>query len=258
MSLWPAIACAIIAAIAFSLGGYLLGLRREQAERVKLRAELKLALAGRSQLEQQLRTSSQSLAQLKNQLGVAQSTDPNGAPLRDHIDNSIRSVLEPVLKRDLQSRELHDAINGLLRPMVEREKLGIELTRLDGNFSGRAGLSQLLTTIAKRAGFSTVLITDNSGLPVAQNDGPQSVDMLVANVGLLLGLTERIISNGAPAPLAVVLRDSDNGLSVHRFFRVEDRRYVLTAITSGSFMSPDVLDPTLARIERVMTDRSQS
>lgn len=221
---WLAVGWAVLALFAFGLGGYLTGLRRGRIERGNLRIELKRTAIRLAQLDQQVRDSSQSFDRLK--------------------------------AHDLQSRELKEALDGLLRPMVERERLGFELTRLDGNFSGRTGLSRLLTAIAQRAGFASVLITDNNGLPLAQNDGAPSADMLTASVGLLLGLVERIRSNGAPAPIAVVLRDSDNGVAVHRFFRVDERQYVLTAVASGSFLSPDVLDPTLARIERLMSDRS--
>jgi hypothetical protein len=177
-------------------------------------------------------------------------------PLKNQIDESIKRLLEPMLEHDLQTRELRDAVNGLLRPMVERERLGLELTRLDANLSGRSGLSQLLSTMAKRAGFSTVLVTDNSGLPLAESDGAKDVDVLGASIGLLLNLIDRIACNGAPAPQAVVLRDSDNRIALHRVFKVDGQRYVLTAITSGNFLPPDVLDPALTRIEQVLANHA--
>jgi hypothetical protein len=179
-----------------------------------------------------------------------------GESLKDLIDSSIKNLLQPLLARDLQARELRDAVNGLLGPIVERERLGLELARLDPSLSGRGGLGELLNTLAKRAGFSTVLITDNNGLPMGQSDGAKEVERQCATLGLLLNMVDRIGGGGAPAPLAVMLRDTENQVALHRLFKVEGQRYVLSAVASGGLLTPDILDPTIARIERVLTKRT--
>jgi hypothetical protein len=253
MNLGIVVIVALVAAISFLASGYLIGLQRGKAARDRIRAELAHLGREKEPLAQQLQEAQVLLNQRSVQLAALQQGGRDDEPLRSQIDKSITRLLEPLLEHDLQTRELRDAVNGLLRPMVERERLGLELTRLDANLSGRSGLSQLLSTMAKRAGFSTVLVTDNSGLPLAESEGAKEVDVLGASIGLLLNLIDRIATNGGAAPLAVVLRDNDNRIALHRFFKVDGQRYVLTAVTSGNFLPPDVLDPALTRIEQVLT-----
>lgn len=253
MNLGIVVIVALVAATSFLSAGYLLGLQRGKAVRDGMRVELAHLDREKEPRERQLHEAQLLLNQSAVQMAELQQGGRDDEPLKNQIDQSIRRLLEPLLEHDLQTRELRDAVNGLLRPMVERERLGLELTRLDANLSGRSGLSQLLSTMAKRAGFSTVLVTDNSGLPLAESDGSKDVDVLCASNGLLLNLIDRIASNGGPAPLAVVLKDNDNRIALHRIFKVDGQRYVLTAITSGNFLPPDVLDPALTRIEQVLT-----
>ncbi len=248
MSHWLANSC-------FLILGYFFGVRRGRNARDALRKDLLRLKEERSQCAQQLYDTQVLLKKTQEQLAARPSMVPGAQPLKNQIDSALKSLLQPLLARDMEARELRAAVNGLLAPMVERERLGLEMTRLDDNVVGREGLSQLLSTMANRAGFSTVLVTDDNGLPMGQNDGAQQVDMLCASLGLMLNMVDRIATNGGAAPLAVVLRDSDNRISLHRLFKVDGQRYVITAITSGSFLPPDVLDPALARIERVLTTK---
>ena len=256
-----AIVGAVIAALPVVIAGYLLGIRRGAAAREALRrdwveSQTTLAACQRELLQ------SQNLLQHANEQLAARPAVAGGTEvmkerlLKDQIDSSLTHLLQPLLSRDLQTRELRDAVNDLLGPIVERERLGLELARLDPGLNGRGGLSHLLSNMATRAGFSTVLVTDNNGLPMGQSDGAKRVEMLCATLGMILNMVDRIANSGGSNPLAVVLRDADNQVAIHRLFKVEGQRYVLTAIASGSFLSSDVLDPTLPRIERVLTNRS--
>jgi hypothetical protein len=252
MNIAIAVLGALLASVPLLAAGYLLGVRRGIAARDAVRSELARSNDERNTQAQEVRRYQELLAQAERQLAVRPMAQPNSEPLKEQIDTSIKTLLQPLLTRDSQARELRDAVSGLLAPMVERERLGIELSRLDPALSGRGNLSQLLSAIATRAGFSTVLVSDNNGLPMGESDGAKQIDMLCATLGLLLNMVDRISSSGGSAPLAVVLRDADNQVALHRLFKVEGLRYVLTAISSGSFLSPDTLDPTLARIERVL------
>jgi hypothetical protein len=259
-----AIIGAVIAALPVVIAGYLLGIRRGAAAREALRrdwveSQTTLAACRRELLQ------SQNLLQHANEQLAARPAVAGGTEMvkerllkdqKDQIDSSLTNLLKPLLSRDLQTRELRDAVNDLLGPIVERERLGLELARLDPGLNGQGGLSHLLSNMAMRAGFSTVLVTDNNGLPMGQSDGAKRVEMLCATLGMILNMVDRIANSGGSNPLAVVLRDADNQVAIHRLFKVEGQRYVLTAIASGSFLSPDVLDPTLPRIERVLTNRS--
>jgi hypothetical protein len=256
MNLGLSVLFALIAICSFIGVGYLWGVHVGRDARDQLRAELSRMNAERGQREDLLSQTQLMLQTAQGQLVEHTQTDASVEPLKDQIRHSMKELLQPLFARDLQARELRDAVNGLLAPMVERERLGLELTRLDASLGAQTGLSQLLGSVAKRAGFSTVLVTDNNGLPMGQNEGAQQVDMLCASLGLLLNMVDRISTNGGAAPLAVALRDADNRVAVHRIFRVDGQRYVLTAVSSGSFLPPDVLDPTLSRIERVLTTKS--
>lgn len=176
-----------------------------------------------------------------------------GARAGQGAREALRAELVRAQDGDGAARELRAQMDGLLRPMAERERLGLELTRLDQDLATHAGLPRLLSSIASRAGFSTVLITDDAGLPLAVNEGARDAELLGASASLLLTLVDRVVQHGAPAPLGAVLRDSENKNVLHRIFRVGHERYVLTAVASGGFLPPDVLDPTLVRIERLLT-----
>jgi hypothetical protein len=259
MNLVISIFGALLAAIPLVLAGYLIGVRRGAETRTALRSELAQLQATLAACEGELRRYQELLLAAQQQMASRSPESEAGAakgePLKSQIDASIRNVLQPLLAREQQTRELRDAVNGLLGPMVERERLGLELARLDAG-SGKGGLAPLLTAMAKRAGFSTVLVTDDNGLPMGQNDGAKQVELLSATLGMILHMVDRISRAGGSIPLAVVLRDTENQVALHRMFKVDNRRYVVTATAAGGLLTPDLLDPTLARIERVLTTRS--
>ncbi len=261
MNLLGLLLLALVAATAFVAFGYLVGARRGLAARAALRADVSRAASAEAQLGAEVRAmqgrleaASQELIALRRAGSSSDSKPPEA--LRGQIDATLRALLGPLLERDSEARELREAVSGLLRPMVERERLGLELTRLDADLVGRAGLPAILTAVATRGGFSTVLISDDNGLPLATNEGARNTDLLGASTSLLLTLVDRIARDGGAAPFSAVLRDTDNRLVLHRIFRVGQGRYVLTAVGSGAFLSPDVLDPTLARIERVLANHA--
>jgi hypothetical protein len=236
----------------FTAVGYLWGVHLGRDAREQMRAELLRVGTERARCEEQLSQAQLMLQEAQGQLADHTQAGASAEPLKSQIHDSMKELLKPILARESQARELRDAVNGLLAPMVERERLGLELTRLGPHQAGATSLSSLLDAMAKRAGFSTVLLTDNSGLPMGQSEGAQHVEMLCASLGLLLNMVDRIATNGCAPPLAVVLRDADNRIALHRMFNVEGQRYVLTAVSSGSFLPADILDPTLSRIERTL------
>jgi hypothetical protein len=249
---------AVVSAIPVLIAGYLIGVRRGVAARDALRAALLRLEAEQASGKEELRRNQELLLQAQREMAAAPASTSTKGPLAEQIDSSLKKLLQPLLTRDLHVRELSETVSGLLGPIVERERLGLELARLDPSLSSRGALSQLLSAVAKRAGFSTVLITDNNGLPMAQSEGAKQTEMLCATLGLLLNMVDRISSNGSSHPLAVVLRDSDNQIALHRLFKVEGQRYVLTAIASGGLLPPDILDPVLARIERALVGKSSA
>lgn len=176
--------------------------------------------------------------------------------LRAQIDGALKGLLGPLLERDAEARSLRETVQGLLGPMVERERLGLVFSQLNGEAQTRGELPRLLTLIAERGGFATVLLSDAEGLPLATNDTRENPETLAATTSLLLTLADRIAQGGDPPPIAAALRDEDNRVVLHRIFHVGPERYVLTAVNKGVFLPPDVLDPTLVQIERLLAEQA--
>jgi hypothetical protein len=176
--------------------------------------------------------------------------------LRAQIDAALKGLLGPLLERDAEARNLRETVQGLLGPMVERERLGLVFSQLNGEAQTRGELPRLLTLIAERGGFATVLLSDAEGLPLATNDTRENPETLAATTSLLLTLADRIAQGGDPPPIAAALRDEDNRVVLHRIFHVGHERYVLTAVNKGVFLPPDVLDPTLVQIERLLAEQA--
>lgn len=255
-----------LAAVAAGLclsGGYLVGVRRGMAAREALRRHLN----GRHDELAALRTEAQGLrtevqvgrleiqdlrSELMGAQASAQGRTSEVPAFRAQIDDALRTLLGPLLERDAEARGLRETVQGLLGPMVERERLGLAISQLDRGLHSRGELPRLLTLIAERGGFATVLLSDAEGLPLASNDTREDPEQLAATTSLLLTLADRITQAGDPPPIAAVLRDEDNRVVLHRLFRVGDERYVLTAVTKGLFLPPDVLDPSLVQIERLL------
>lgn len=141
-------------------------------------------------------------------------------------------------------------VERLLSPYIEREKLLLDLARIDG--VTRGGLPDLLDTIAKKAHFASIVLSDESGLPVAASRGTRDPESVAATSSLLFTLADRVAQTGAPAPIAVLVHDEANETILHRLFRVDGGRFLLTATGRGNRVMPETLDPTLHSIERAL------
>ncbi len=168
------------------------------------------------------------------------------------LEGQVKRLVAPLLQREDQSQKLRDALQQVLRPMMEREQVGRDLARLTST-SGLGGLPKLLDAIAERGGFSSIVLSDDVGLPLAASAGAVDVDTLAGASSLLLTLADRAERDGAPAPLCVVVRDESNQTLLHRIFRVGDDRFMLTAVARGVEVLADALDPALGTLERALT-----
>jgi hypothetical protein len=115
-------------------------------------------------------------------------------------------------------------------------------------------LSDLLEGIARTGGFGTVLLCDEVGLPLALTEAAKSPDLIAAVSSMLISLADRFVAHGAPSPVAAVFRDDTNQSFVHRIFRIGSDRFVLSASAHGLFLPPEVLDPAITKLERVLGD----
>lgn len=151
-----------------------------------------------------------------------------------------------------QDSNLRNAIQQLLVPLVQREEFSLGLSQLEASPGQHRDLTLLLDQILEIGKFSTVLISNEEGLPVASNSAAQDVERLAATSSLLLLMADRMAGADRPAPLSFMLHDEANSTTLCRIFRVRDQRLSLTAVCSGSRLTPTALDPALARVEALL------
>lgn len=191
-------------------------------------------------LKQEIRTSLASLGR--------QGVDP------DRVQRELQKTLTPLLRREEESRGLQHMMREVLAPLVERDRLGRELATLQGG--GSLGeLPRMLDAIAEKGGFSSVILSDDGGLPLAASAGAVDVDAHAATGSLLQTLIDRAERSGAARPRAVVVEDASSQLVLHRFFVVDGLRFTLSAVSRGMYLAPGALDPALASLEGALTKR---
>jgi hypothetical protein len=50
-----------------------------------------------------------------------------------------------------------------------------------------------------------------------------------------------------------MMHDEENTVFLCRAFRVRDARLLLTAVVAGAELTPTALDPTLSRVEKILS-----
>jgi hypothetical protein len=172
----------------------------------------------------------------------------------DAMQQTLQRMIAPLLERDKEDQDLRNTVQQLLSPLMQREQLGYELSQLETGAGTRGELPRLLDGIADKGGFTTVLLSDEAGLPLAASSQATDLDRLAGVSSLVLLLAERSSRRDGPAPLAVVVHDEANQSTLHRLFRVSDQRLLLTAVaTSGGSITPTVLDPALGKLETILS-----
>lgn len=165
------------------------------------------------------------------------------------------------LDAELSRRSSSDAssvqaeIARALAPILDRERIGNELARIETGNGTLGELPRLLDSIAVRGGFNALLLGDEVGLPLAATTGARDVDAWAGGASLLLSLSDRLAQGGAAPLSAVLLQDESSQLTVHRIFRVGKERYILSAASRGQRIGPDALDAALGKVEAILDRR---
>jgi len=194
-------------------------------------------------------------ADLQAQLGALAdriASGDDGVEQLGALREEVRSTLAPLLQKDRESQDLRDMMMGVLSPLMERERRAHDLTRLGSSRASRHHLPKLLDMLARRGGFAAVLLSDEMGLPLGASSGARDADVLAGVSSLVFSLADRLETSGGPAPLAVLLRDASNQRVLHRIFSVGGERFLVTAVSKGSELSTDALDPALTALEGVL------
>ena len=188
-----------------------------------------------------------------------------GSSLRESLriqdlaqSQDIRILREQVsLLRNEQEESLRTAIQQILAPLAQREKLSFDLSHLEGRSGHHSDLSTLLDQIAEKGNFTAVLLSDNEGLPLAASRNARDLDRLGATSSLLLLIADRMGRGDAPAPLSLMVHDGANMVTLCRIFNVGDQRLALTAVSPGGQLTPMALDPALVKVDVVLSNRER-
>lgn len=151
-----------------------------------------------------------------------------------------------------QDVTLRSTIQDVLAPLVERERISLDLAHLASEAGERRELVPLLDRIADVGRFETVLLTNEEGLPLAANSGARHAERLAAAATRMALVAEKIADADGTAPLSVMLRDSADATTLCRIFRVQDQRLVLTALSNDSRLVSVALDPAVTKIELLL------
>lgn len=143
-------------------------------------------------------------------------------------------------------------VQRVLAPLMERERLAAQLARLEIGRGTRSELPRAVDAIAAIGGFSTVVLSDEAGLPLAVSAGSTDGEQLAGLWSMLLAVADRISTAGAPVPVAVVVHDASNQTILHRLFTSGGTRFLLSAVSRGRSLEPEALDPALGKLEQML------
>ncbi len=219
-------------------GGYLLGVRRGHAARDALAHSLG---------EQQV-----ALVQARAQVhALSQQADA----LNEHAEDlaAMRHALSQAPAPAFDESRLKAAVAEALAPVVAQDQLGTALASIRLGTS-RSDLHALLDAIAAEAGLEAVLLSDASGLLLANSGDGARAEIRAGVSALLITVAEHLERTGEPAPMAFVLHDEAQRVAVSRLFTVDGGRFLLTAVSAGRPLSPQALDPVLRHVQRLMGD----
>ena len=151
-----------------------------------------------------------------------------------------------------QDRSLRTTIQHVLAPLVDRERISLDLSQFAGSVGQRRDLVPLLDKVATVGRFKTVLLANEEGLPLAANSAAVHLEQLAAASTRLALVADQIAGEHGVAPLSVMLRDASDATTLCRVFRVQDQKLTLTAVSSDSRLASVALDPALAKIEMAL------
>lgn len=184
---------------------------------------------------------------------VRQSPDP------ERMQKEVQKLMAPLLaQRGDGTSEVRKVMSEVLAPVLDRERMGRELSAIHVGKGGLGELPRLLDAIAEKGGFAAVVLSDEAGLPLAASSAANDVEELAGTAAFFLTLSDRAERASLPRPLSCVVLDDTNRMTLHRMFNVGTSRFTVTAVSRGLNLAPGALDPALSPLERVLTRRELS
>ncbi len=145
---------------------------------------------------------------------------------------------------------LKSTIQQVLAPLVERERLSVDLARV-GSAGQRRDLSPLLEQVARVGNFGSILLSNEDGLVVAAAGTAPDFDAMAAATARITGAADQFAAHRGGA-LAVVVRDAADSTTLCRLFTTHGQTLALTATSNDTRLTAVALDPALAKIETAL------
>jgi hypothetical protein len=177
---------------------------------------------------------------------LRQRTQQQAETLRQLTDQSSQRAAD-------QEVSLRTTIQQVLAPLIERERLSLDLAQFSTNAGQRRDLAPLLDKIATVGTFTTVLLSNEEGLPLASNRTSKNLDRLAATSTRLAVVADQIAGEEGLAPLSIMVRNASGATTLCRIFRVQGQRLSLTAVSNDSRLTSVALDPALMKIESALS-----
>ncbi len=149
-----------------------------------------------------------------------------------------------------ESGTLKSTIEQVLTPLVERERLSLDLARVS-SAGERRDLSPLLEQVASAGNFGSVLLSNEDGLVVASAGTAPDFDAMAAATARLTGAADQFAARRGGAR-AVVIRDASDSTTLCRLFATQGQTMALTATSNDTRLAAVALDPALAKIETAL------
>jgi hypothetical protein len=167
--------------------------------------------------------------------------------------NELRQMVEPLIKRETEFQNFYMSVQQTLNTLMQPEQSHFDLSDLTINSKHRSELTRLLDQMAEKARLTTVMISDEAGLPLAFNSHATQTDRMAALSSLIVLLSERISRNNAPAPLSVIIYDEANTQTLCRIFQVNQQKLFLIAQSVGVHLTPTSLDAALPKVDSLLS-----
>jgi hypothetical protein len=145
------------------------------------------------------------------------------------------------------------SIQEMLAPLVERERISIDLSKVNISLGERRDLSRLLDTIASVGHFGSVLLSNEEGLPLAANREARNAEQMAAFLTRLAMVTDQTAGRDGRAPVSILIRDALDETTLCRVFYVRGQRLFLAARSSDARLTSVDLDPALTKVEAALS-----
>jgi hypothetical protein len=185
-----------------------------------------------------------------------------GAQARQNLRDLNRSFAKEIVRLRLlpttppqNDGDLRATLKDILSPLVQREQLSYEMSRLEGGKGQARNLTATLDQMADRGNFLSVLLSDAQGWRVAASSATIDPEKLGATASLLLLMADRISRDGSPTPLSLMLHDTANTTTLCRVFSVDNQRMTLTVVANGAQLTPAAIDPALAKLNAMLLNK---